>query len=69
MAQPDPNTTKPPRPPDKPDPWECCNRGCCPCIMDYYDDALERWKVNVRKLGFDPDKVLKGYDTRPGKKR
>jgi hypothetical protein len=47
-----------PRPPDKPEPWECCNRGCCPCIFDYYDDALERWEARVRALGHDPAQVL-----------
>ena len=31
-----------PRPPTPPDPQECCQRGCDPCILDYYDRALER---------------------------
>lgn len=43
-----------PKPPLKPDAAECCNRGCCPCIFDYYWDALERWEAAVRKLGGDP---------------
>jgi hypothetical protein len=47
-----------PRPPYKPDPAECCNRGCCPCIFDYYWDALARWETAVRELGGDPDSVL-----------
>ncbi len=47
-----------PRPPDKPDEWECCKRGCCPCIFDYYYDALDRWRDRVIKLGGDPDAVL-----------
>ncbi len=47
-----------PRPPDKPDDMECCHRGCCPCIFDYYDDALERWEGIIRKRGFDPAEVL-----------
>ena len=33
----------PPAPPEKPEPEMCCNRGCCPCIFDYYWDALDRW--------------------------
>ena len=56
MAAPDFNI---PRPPEKPDDRECCNRGCCPCIMDYYYDALDRWKDQVTKLGYDPAVVLK----------
>lgn len=47
-----------PRPPEKPHPQECCNRGCCPCIFDYYWDALERWETTVRDRGFDPAAVL-----------
>jgi hypothetical protein len=47
-----------PRPPDKPQDWECCKRGCCPCIFDYYDDALSRWETRVRALGGDPAAVL-----------
>jgi hypothetical protein len=47
-----------PRPPNKPEPFECCNRGCCPCIFDYYWDALTRWEAAVRELGRDPDEVL-----------
>jgi hypothetical protein len=47
-----------PRPPDKPEDWECCKRGCCPCIFDYYDDAMTRWEARVRALGGDPAVVL-----------
>lgn len=47
-----------PKPPDKPDEWECCKRGCCPCIFDYYYDALERWQDRVRAMGGDPEQVL-----------
>lgn len=47
-----------PRPPDQPHPLECCNRGCCPCIFDYYYDALARWEETVRGLGGDPKAAL-----------
>ena len=47
-----------PRPPQKPDPAECCNSGCNPCILDYYDIALERWENRIRALGHDPAEVL-----------
>ncbi|HTI66682.1 MAG TPA: oxidoreductase-like domain-containing protein [Caulobacteraceae bacterium] len=42
-------------PPIEPNPAECCNRGCCPCIFDYYHDALERWKAVVEARGDDPE--------------
>ena len=47
-----------PRPPERPDPESCCGRGCCPCIFDYYDDALARWQALIRERGFDPAEVL-----------
>ena len=47
-----------PAPPNKPEQYECCNRGCCPCIFDYYWDALTRWEETVRAQGADPDAVL-----------
>ena len=47
-----------PRPPDKPQDYECCKRGCCPCIFDYYWDAIERWEAIVIKRGGDPEAVL-----------
>ena len=47
-----------PRPPELPDPQSCCQRGCTPCIFDYYDTALERWEDRIRALGHDPAEVL-----------
>ncbi len=47
-----------PTPPNKPEDYSCCQRGCSPCIFDYYWDALARWEEAVRKLGLDPDTVL-----------
>jgi len=47
-----------PMPPNKPDDASCCHRGCCPCIFDYYWDALARWEEVVRGLGGDPETVL-----------
>ena len=52
---------RPPRPPMKPDPQECCNRGCCPCIFDYYWDAMERWEATVQRMGLDPKQVLAAF--------
>ena len=51
----DPQLPKPPAPPD---PQSCCQRGCTPCIFDYYDTALERWEGRIRALGHDPAEVL-----------
>ncbi len=49
-----------PPPPNKPEDYSCCQRGCSPCIFDYYWDALARWEAAVRELGGDPDQVLEG---------
>jgi Oxidoreductase-like protein, N-terminal len=47
-----------PKPPTPPDPQSCCQRGCTPCIFDYYDAALIRWEERIRALGLDPTEVL-----------
>jgi hypothetical protein len=47
-----------PRPPQPIDPQECCQRGCDPCILDYYDRAMERWETRIRAMGHDPAEVL-----------
>ena len=65
-SAPDPRAA--PRPPSKPDPESCCNRGCSPCIFDYYDDALERWKTRVTAMGYDPEAVLAALNTEQGSK-
>jgi hypothetical protein len=26
---------------------ECCGRGCDPCVWDYYERALARWRERV----------------------
>ena len=49
---------EPPPPPEPPDPQSCCQRGCYPCIFDYYDAAMERWEARVRALGYDPAAIL-----------
>ena len=58
MTRLDPKNANMPKPPDKPEPFECCNRGCSPCIFDYYWDALERWETLVRRRGGDPAEIL-----------
>jgi hypothetical protein len=32
-----------PEPPSRPVAGGCCERGCDPCIWDYYERALARW--------------------------
>ncbi len=39
----------PPRP-KEPDPYECCGRGCDPCIYDYYAKALAKWEKQVAEI-------------------
>ncbi|NCT68649.1 MAG: oxidoreductase-like protein [Rhodanobacteraceae bacterium] len=34
-----------PRPPDKPDPGDCCGGGCTQCVFDLYDAALDRYET------------------------
>lgn len=35
-----------PRPvaPSEPEPWECCQSGCDPCVYDRYCEALTRYE-------------------------
>lgn len=39
----------PPKP-KEPDPYECCGRGCDPCIYDYYAKRLARWEKQVKAI-------------------
>jgi hypothetical protein len=39
-----------PKKPVKPDPSECCNRGCENCVYVYYEKALKRWEEKVKKI-------------------
>nr|WP_110019011.1 oxidoreductase-like domain-containing protein [Plasticicumulans acidivorans] len=49
-------TELPPRP-QKPHPLQCCQRGCRPCIFDYWRTALARWEDECRRLGVTPPAV------------
>ena len=35
--------------PLRPDDSECCQRGCEPCIFDYYHQALARWYSEIEE--------------------
>jgi hypothetical protein len=37
----------PPQPPVAPEPDECCNSGCVPCIYDLYDEALAQYRLEL----------------------
>jgi hypothetical protein len=37
-----------PVPPIQPDLDDCCNSGCNPCIFDLYQDALERYRADLK---------------------
>ena len=50
-----------PKPPGRPDIAECCQRGCVPCIFDYYDGALARWRKRIEAMGRNPDEVLAAF--------
>ncbi len=50
---------KPVRPPE-PEPWECCQGGCTPCIYDRYWEALTDYEAalrdwELRQAGQGPD--------------
>jgi len=34
-----------PRPPEEPDPADCCGEGCVRCIYDVHDEAVERYRA------------------------
>lgn len=38
----------PPVPPIRPGNDECCNSGCNPCILDLHEEAVERYRAELR---------------------
>ena len=34
-----------PEPPREPAPEECCGKGCTPCVLDVYAEALARYRA------------------------
>jgi len=39
-----------PRLPPKPEPEPCCGSGCDPCVLELYEEALERWERQVAEI-------------------
>jgi len=37
-----------PVPPERPDREDCCKGDCNPCIFDVYEDALDRYRSDLR---------------------
>jgi hypothetical protein len=54
-----------PRPPERPKDYECCKRHCEPCIMDYWHEAMDRWRERIAAKGLDPDAVLAAFSEQP----
>jgi len=59
-----------PEPPERPANDDCCHCGCDPCIFDLYNEALERWRVELaaweaRRAADDS----RGKPGKPGKPR
>ncbi|MCE2948164.1 MAG: oxidoreductase-like domain-containing protein [bacterium] len=38
---------RPPIPPVEPSLSDCCGSGCSPCIVDLYQDALDRYEAEL----------------------
>jgi len=36
-------------PPEPLDPRSCCGRGCHPCMVTYYLDAVDAWREDARQ--------------------
>jgi len=43
-------SNKLPPKPEEPAPYECCERGCDPCVYDYYAKSLARWEKRVAEI-------------------
>jgi hypothetical protein len=36
-----------PQPPERPAPEDCCGSGCDRCVLDLYEDALDRYRAEL----------------------
>ena len=48
MPEVPPDDDPPPVPPVRPGNDECCHSACDPCIFDLYEDALDRYRADLR---------------------
>jgi hypothetical protein len=37
-----------PQPPAQPDIDDCCRSGCVPCVFDLYEEAMERYLIELK---------------------
>ncbi|WP_232821085.1 oxidoreductase-like domain-containing protein [Dyella sp. C11] len=44
---PAPSNDPPPTPPQRPDDEDCCGQGCVPCIFDFYDEAMGKYREEL----------------------
>ncbi len=52
------NSTELPPKPTPPEPYECCERGCDPCVYDYYAKSLARWEKRIAEIQKHQQKVM-----------
>ncbi|WP_231906808.1 oxidoreductase-like domain-containing protein [Cupriavidus sp. D384] len=37
-----------PQPPERPGDNECCQSGCDPCVFDFYNDEMDRYRQELK---------------------
>lgn len=54
-----------PEPPEKPLDSDCCGNGCTPCVFDFYDEEMLRWRMECDRIrsGNAIDKGLQTGDS------
>jgi hypothetical protein len=40
-----------PQPPVRPSIDDCCRSGCVPCVFDLYEEAMERYRIELKAWG------------------
>ena len=53
-----------PVPPTEPDLDECCHSGCVPCIFDLYEEAVERYRIELKAWEERRARIKKGKPRR-----
>lgn len=56
MEQPKTSAPELPPRPEPPDPRECCESGCDPCVYDLYQDELTRWRQLCEQILAEQEK-------------
>ena len=50
-----------PVPPERPDDYMCCGRGCMHCVFDLHDQAMTRYEANLRDWEARQRGLVEGY--------